>query len=133
MEPPFEYDENMTAIRRTMLNAYFKRQELDPNSTAVELMSFMRTRYNIDNSYTAEEMRIIAGVRYSINVRYAVNTADYIFVEDASMQLISSIMEQKLAGIEVDRAYELAGMVHFENAYCRRDIGARAMKAFKEA
>ena len=95
----------MTAIQRTMLNAYFKRQELDPNSTAVELMSYMRTRYDIDNSYTAEEMRIIAGVRYSINVRYAVNTADYIFVEDASMGLISSIMEQKLAGIEVDRAY----------------------------
>ena len=105
MESPFEYDENMTAIQRTMLNAYFKRQELDENSSAVELMSYMRTRYNIDNSYTAEEMRIIAGVRYSINVRYAVNTADYIFVEDASMQLISSIMEQKLAGIEVDRAY----------------------------
>ena len=105
MEPPFEYDENMTAIQRTMLNAYFKRQELDENSTAVELMSYMRTRYSIDNSYTAEEMRIIAGVRYSINVRYAVNTADYIFVEDASMELISSIMEQKLAGIEVDRAY----------------------------
>ena len=104
-EPPFEYNENMTAIQRTMLNAYFKRQELDENSTAVELMSYMRTRYNIDNSYTAEEMRIIAGVRYSINVRYAVNTADYIFVEDASMGLISSIMEQKLAGIEVDRAY----------------------------
>ena len=104
-EPPFEYNENMTAIQRTMLNAYFKRQELDENSTAVELMSYMRTRYSIDNSYTAEEMRIIAGVRYSINVRYAVNTADYIFVEDASMQLISSIMEQKLAGIEVDRAY----------------------------
>ena len=33
----------------------------------------------------------------------------------------------------IDRAYQLAGMVHFENAYCRRDIGARAMKAFKEA
>ena len=104
-EPPFEYNENMTAIQRTMLNAYFKRQELDENSTAVELISYMRTRYDIDNSYTAEEMRIIAGVRYSINVRYAVNTADYIFVEDASMGLISSIMEQKLAGIEVDRAY----------------------------
>ena len=104
-EPPFEYNENMTAIQRTMLNAYFKRQELDENPTAVELMSYMRTRYDIDNSYTAEEMRIIAGVRYSINVRYAVNTADYIFVEDASMELISSIMEQKLAGIEVDRAY----------------------------
>jgi len=33
----------------------------------------------------------------------------------------------------IDSAYRLAGMVHFENAYCRRDIGARAMKAFKEA
>ncbi len=72
----------------------------DPeNPTAVELMSYMRTRYNIDNSYSAEEMRIIAGVRYSINVRYAINTADYVFVEDASMKLISSIMENKLAGI----------------------------------
>ena len=68
-------------------------------------MSYMRTRYNIDNSYSAEEMRIIAGVRYSINVRYAIPTGDYIFVEDASMKLISSIMENKLVGIEVERAY----------------------------
>lgn len=105
MTPPFEYDPDMTAIQRTMLDAYYVRQEIDPDSTAVELMSYMRTRYNIDNSYSAEEMRIIAGVRYSINVRYAVNTADYIFVEDASMKLISSIMENKLVGIEVERAY----------------------------
>ena len=105
MTPPFEYDPYMTAIQRTMLDAYYVRQEIDPNSTAVELMSYMRTRYNIDNSYSAEEMRIIAGVRYSINVRYAVPTADYIFVEDASMKLISSIMENKLVGIEVERAY----------------------------
>ena len=105
MTPPFEYDQDMTAIQRTMLDAYYVRQEIDPNSTAVELMSYMRTRYNIDNSYSAEEMRIIAGVRYSINVRYAVNTADYVFVEDASMKLISSIMENKLVGIEVERAY----------------------------
>jgi len=104
-EPPFEYDENMTAIQRTMLEAYYKRQNLDPNCSAVELMSYMRTRYNIDNSYSAAEMRLIAGVRYSINVRYAINTADYVFVEDASMSLISSIMENKLVGIEVKRAY----------------------------
>ena len=106
--PPFEYDENMTAIQRTMLEAYFKDtgDGLPPDDpTAVELLSYMRTRYNIDNSYTAEEMRIIAGVRYSINVRYAINTADYLFVEDASMKLTTSIMEQKLAGIQVSRSY----------------------------
>ena len=105
MEPPFEYDPDMTEIQRTMLKAYFTRQELDPDCTAVELMSYMRTRYSIDNSYSAKEMRMIAGIRYSINVRYAINTADYVFVEDASMNLISSIMENKLVGIEVERAY----------------------------
>ena len=106
-EPPFEYTD-MTDIQRTMLNAYFKdkaKEGLDENTTAVELMSYMRTRYGIDNNYSAEEMRIIAGVRYSINVRYAINTAEYIFVQDASMQLISSILERKLAGIDVKRAY----------------------------
>ncbi len=112
-EPPFEYDENMTEIQRTMLKAYIvdKKSELkelavDPeNPTAVELMSYMRTRYEIDNSYSAKEMRMIAGVRYSINVRYAINTADYVFVENASTKLITSIMENKLAGINVNRAY----------------------------
>ena len=112
-DPPFEYLADMTEIQRTMLKAYIadKQKELkdlvaDPeNPTAVELMSYMRTRYEIDNSYSAQEMRIIAGVRYSINVRYAINTADYVFVENASMKLISSIMENKLAGINVNRAY----------------------------
>lgn len=112
--PPFEYDSDMTEIQRTMLKAYIKDKEkelkemnvADPeNPTAVELMSYMRTRYSIDNSYSAEDMRTIAGVRYSINVRYAINTADYVFVEDASMKLITSIMEQKLAGINVSHAY----------------------------
>ncbi len=105
--PPFEYTADMTAIQRTMLEAYIKdkEKELPENPTAVELMSYMRTRYDIDNSYTAEQMRVIAGVRYSINVRYAINTADYVFVEDASMKLISSIMERKLTGIEVQLAY----------------------------
>ena len=107
-EPPFEYDPNMTAIQRTMLEAYFERHRSGLPSdypTAVELLSYMRTRYDIDNSYSAEEMRTIAGLRYSINVRYAINTADYVFVQDASMKLTTSIMEQKLAGIEVSRSY----------------------------
>ena len=75
MEPPFEYIDDMTEIQRTMLDAYFtdktRVKEFDEmgipsNPSAVELMSYMRTRYDIDNSYTAEEMRIIAGVRYSL-------------------------------------------------------------------
>ena len=32
----------------------------------------------------------------------------------------------------IDGAYALAGNIHFENAYCRRDIGRRALAAGKE-
>ena len=32
----------------------------------------------------------------------------------------------------IDRAYALAGRIHFENAYCRRDIGQRALRAKTE-
>ncbi len=104
MTPPFEYDPDMTAIQRTMLDAYYVRQEIDPNSTAVELMSYMRTRYNIDNSYSAEEMRMIAGALLDKRPLRRPHCRLY-FVEDASMKLISSIMENKLVGIEVERAY----------------------------
>ena len=107
-KPPFEYIENMTDIQRTMLEAYFVRHRdgLPSDSpTAVELLSYMRTRYDIDTNYSAEDMRTIAGLRYSINVRYAINTADYVFVQDASIKLTTAIMEKKLAGIQVSRAY----------------------------
>ncbi len=31
----------------------------------------------------------------------------------------------------IEKAYVLAGKIHFENAYCRKDIGQRAMQAIK--
>ena len=119
-EPPFEYTD-MTEIQRTMLEAYFvdkasdfKDAGLPESPSAVELMSYMRTRYGISNEYSAEQMRMIAGLRYSINVRYAVNTGEYVFVQDASMKLISSILENKLNGIEVKRSF--TRQYHTENA-----------------
>lgn len=35
-------------------------------------------------------------------------------------------------GEAIDSAYALAAQVHFDNAYCRKDIGRRAMKALQE-
>ena len=59
----------------------------------------MRDRYEIDSNYTAEEARIIAGVRYAINVRYLINTSDYIFVKDADMKLIATLRENNIEGV----------------------------------
>lgn len=102
--PPFEYTE-MTDFQRTLLNAYFDDHDLAEDTTAVELMSYFRTRYDIDNTYSAEDMRKISAIRYALNVRYAINTSSYTFVEDASIDLISDIMGAVGSVIEVESSY----------------------------
>lgn len=108
--PPFEYTE-MTAIQRATLDAYIaeksEREDLSENPSAVELMAYMRKRYGIDSSYTAEETRIIAGVRYELNSRYIHNfaTSPYIFAEDVSMELITTLMERDIPGFEVQSGF----------------------------
>ena len=87
--PPFEYTE-MNKLQRTLLDAYLDDVGLPEDASAVELMSVFRQKFDIDNNYTAEQMRIIAGVRYELRVRYVIPTADYVFVENASMELISA-------------------------------------------
>jgi penicillin-binding protein 2 len=105
MEAPFEYVSNMSDIQRTRLNAYLKDKGMPEDTTAVELMAYFRDRYDIDNSYDSEQMRIIAGIRYELNIRYIINTSDYIFVEDASIELITKLMEWDVPGIHVDVSY----------------------------
>lgn len=106
MEAPFEYT-SMSAAQSAMLEAYLKDKDLPADTSAIELLAYMRTRYGIDNSYTSEEMRLIAGVRYEINGRYSYgfSTADYIFVEDASMDLITTLMENDIPGFRVETGF----------------------------
>lgn len=143
MHSPFAYTE-MDTIQQTRLDGYIanaveyytetalatgiavenpnKTSEDDPSYvvddevTAVELMAFFRTRYGIDNRYDNEQTRKIAGLRYELNSRYIVETSDYIFVEDASLDLITELKERDIPGIEVEtsyvREYNTTGAAH---------------------
>jgi len=72
------------------------------NVTAVQLMAFMRQLYNISAEYTAEETRTLAGIRYEVALRHGIVGMDeYIFVEDASVELISAILEHNFPGVTV--------------------------------
>ena len=104
--PPFEFT-NMTSIQRETLKAYMRERDIPENASAVEVLAYMRSRYKIDNSYTAEETRKIAGVRYEINSRYIHDfaTSPYIFAEDVSMDLITTLMEQDVPGFEVQSGF----------------------------
>ena len=105
MSPPFEYTD-MTALQRMLLRGYLEDAKLAEDASAVELMSSFRNRFKINNNYTAEQMRVIAGIRYALEVRTIVNTADYIFVPNASMDLITALMENGLRGFEVTTSYQ---------------------------
>lgn len=102
--PPFEF-ENVSEQDQARLDAYMKQNKVPENASAVEILSSMRTRYDIDSNYTAEEARIIAGVRYAINVRYLINTSDYVFVKDADMKLIATLRENDVSGINIKESY----------------------------
>ena len=104
VEPPFEF-EDVSAQDQARLDAYMKKNGVPENASAVEVLSSMRTRYDIDSNYTAEEARIIAGVRYAVNVRYLINTSDYVFVEDADMKLIATIRENNIEGVNIKESF----------------------------
>ena len=47
-------------------------------------------------------------------------------------RVLGAVAVAKTLPQAVERAYALADSIHFENAYCRRDIGKRALAAGKE-
>lgn len=103
-QPPFEYTE-MSSVDKARLDAYKSNRGLDANASAVEVLSDMHTRYDVDSNYSAEDARAIIAVRYAVNVRYLINTSDYVFVEDADMELISRILENNITGVSIKESY----------------------------
>ena len=97
----------MNDTQRTQLKGFLKYAGLDEEATAVELMSYCREKFEINNNYSAADMRIIAGLRYSIKTRYIdkLYLPDYVFVKDASMELITSLKENNVPGFEVTVSY----------------------------
>ena len=60
--PPFEYTD-MSDTQRTQLKGFLKYAGLDEEATAVELLSYCREKFEINNNYSAADMRTIAGLR----------------------------------------------------------------------
>lgn len=89
----------MTDLQKTWLDAYLAANKLPSSTTAVELMAFFRDKFDIDNNYTSEQMRIVAGVRYEIKIRYVIGTSEYIFAEDVSIDLILQADGKQCTGI----------------------------------
>lgn len=125
---PFEYVSDMTDLQKTRIDAYLKANKLPSSTTAVELMAFFRDKFDIDNNYTSEQMRIVAGVRYEVKIRYVINTSDYVFAEDVSIDLITKLMENGVPGFTVQSSY----IRDYKTDYAAHLLGYIAMMDEKE-
>ncbi|HHU05952.1 MAG TPA: penicillin-binding protein [Clostridiales bacterium] len=99
---PFTYIDNMTETQSYRLDYYTDFFDFEQTPTAEELMEFFKEHYKIEDGYSDTEARLIAGLRYELEIRLIMYAPKYIFTEDVDIDFITVVMEQNLAGVKVE-------------------------------
>ena len=68
-----------------------------------QLMQFLLEEYNLSESYSAQQARLIAGFRYELDIA-ALSDSAYVPVSDASVQLISQVVDGRFDGVSIGTA-----------------------------
>ena len=84
---------------------------------ARNLLELMREDMGIDSSFTPEELRLVAGVLYELELRaLEINNLPYVFLEDVSVELISMLKDGNFVGTvisdESTRQYNTDSAAH---------------------
>ena len=86
-----------------------------PRVTAVDdgtILAKLRDIYKIDDSYTDQQARLIAGVRYSTETQ----GSSYVFAEDVAVELISQVVDGHFQGVSTGtssaRVYDTTYAAH---------------------
>lgn len=123
---PFSYVAGMTDVQKSRLTQYLEFFDLDEDISASDLIIWMRDHYGIDYLTSINDARRIIGIRYEMEIRAIMNTAEYVFANDISLDFITCIKEKKYPGVSIvtewDRVYHteyashLLGYVGLMNA-----------------
>lgn len=73
------------------------------NITAVELLESLWALYGLDSNYTTQQARLIAGVRYELDVADLLGI-DYVLADDVSVELISQVVDGRYEGVTTGTA-----------------------------
>lgn len=71
--------------------------------TAQELMEHLTAIYSLDSDYTAQQVRLIAGIRYELDVHDLLGNY-YTFADDVSVELISQVKDGRFEGVTTGTA-----------------------------
>ena len=78
------------------------RGALDSDISAPLLIEQLRESYRFPEEWTDEEARLVLGIRYELTLRDCVNLPNYVFIEDASDEERSAILELNVPGLSVE-------------------------------
>ncbi len=80
-----------------------KKGKLDSDITAPLLIEKLRKSYNIPDEWSMEDARAVIGLRYELDLRQGItNLPTYVFLEDASTDELSAILELNIPGLRAE-------------------------------
>ena len=109
---PYEFsfaDENGSGSSQDEMDTWFSsKKKLTKEMSAAEVMDYYKnTLYNINDDYSADEVRKIAGIRYDISLSGFSAISPFTLAEDIDVNVITRIKERKseFEGVYVAKEY----------------------------
>lgn len=102
---PFEYTlKDYNSTWQGYFQAYLpEKGNLDSDITAPLLMKKLRTLYRIPETWSEEDARAVIGLRYELDLRRDItNLPIYVFIEDASTEALSAMLELNVPGMNTE-------------------------------
>lgn len=115
---PFEYIGEESDAEREALADFAEEKKLGKNLTAPEMLKALRKYYEIDESLSDGNARIVAGVRYEMERSNFSSYNSFIIASDVSLDLISQVKERQreFMGVNIEtesvRKYETTYAAH---------------------
>lgn len=104
LEKPYEYTlDSLSTTWQGYFKDFLNYRELDSDISAVQLMKQLRAAYRIPNTWTDQEVRLVVGLRYELELRSDLTSLSaYTLIEDVSSDNLSAILELNTPGLSVE-------------------------------
>ena len=105
MQAPFTYtlNEYNSAWQGYFQKFLAERAKLDTDVSATLLLSQLRSFYKIPADWSDVDARAVIGIRYELALRQELtNLSNYVFLEDASTEELSAILELNIPGLRTE-------------------------------
>lgn len=118
-EKPYDYTtDTLSETWQGYFRQFLLERDWDPDMSAANLMKLLKKAYNIPNTWSEEQARMVAGLRYELSLRGSSNLGldRYQLMTDVSAETLAAIMELAIPGLTVQtttvREYETKYAAH---------------------